>query len=731
MPVLHAAAARRPGVPRPAARARARLLPGRRLRRAAAAGGARDAARTAGSTCTSRCCRPGAARRRCSTRSCTATTSPARRRSGIEAGLDTGPVFGVVTEPIRPRDTAGDLLERLAVSGAGLLVATLDGIADGTLVARPQPADGVSLAPQDHRRRRRGSTGRRRRGTSTGWSAPARPRPGAWTTFRGERLKLGPVRRWRRPPTTSRPGELRRRPIGGCASAPAPSRSTLGDGAAARQAADAGRRLGARRPARSRASALAERRPAGAASARPATAATAASRTRLGAPLTTCCARSTRRTPTPTWCCRAARRTPARPAATPRSPPSSATARCAPRARSTRSSARCVDRPLAGSSPPVLDLLRLGAYQAAAHPRSRRTPRSPRRSTWLGASARPARPGSSTRCCARVAARRLGRLGGPARLAALRRCGRLALRTAHPDWIADAFAAALEAGGDLAETEPRSPPTTSGPQHPSGRLARRRTAPSVGRASPAASPARARRMRCGCPAATRPRCAAVRAASGRGPGRGQPAVRPRAGERAARRPGRSAGSTCAPARAARPRCWPALGAERGATVHGERTASAPGRAGAPRPPTALAASRCIVGDARELAGAGGGYDRVLLDAPCTGLGALRRRPEARWRRGPDDLADRWSRCSASCWPRRCGWSARAGSSATSPARRTRRRRVDEVVARTSSCSTPGRCSPACPDLGDGPTVQLWPHRHGTDAMFFALLAGGDSCDVFG
>jgi methionyl-tRNA formyltransferase len=66
----------------------------------------------------------------------------------LEAGLDTGPVFGVVTEPIGPRDTAGDLLGRLAVSGAGLLVATLDGIADGSLVAEPQSADGISLAPR-------------------------------------------------------------------------------------------------------------------------------------------------------------------------------------------------------------------------------------------------------------------------------------------------------------------------------------------------------------------------------------------------------------------------------------------------------------------------------------------------------------------------------------------------------------------------------------------------------
>jgi methionyl-tRNA formyltransferase len=110
----------------------------------------------------------------------------------LEKGLDTGPVLGVMTEAIRPRDTAGDLLGRLAEAGAGLLVATLDGIEDGTVVARPQSPDGVSLAPkiemEDARVR---------------WSRPAiavdrlvrgcTPAPGAWTLFRGERLKLGPV----------------------------------------------------------------------------------------------------------------------------------------------------------------------------------------------------------------------------------------------------------------------------------------------------------------------------------------------------------------------------------------------------------------------------------------------------------------------------------------------------------------------------------------------------------
>jgi methionyl-tRNA formyltransferase len=110
----------------------------------------------------------------------------------IQAGLDTGPVFGTVTEPIGPRDTAGELLERLAVSGARLLVATLDGIAAGTLVAEPQPAEGISLAPKVEQADAR-----------VDWSLPCHvvdrrvrgvtPAPGAWTTWRGERLRLGPV----------------------------------------------------------------------------------------------------------------------------------------------------------------------------------------------------------------------------------------------------------------------------------------------------------------------------------------------------------------------------------------------------------------------------------------------------------------------------------------------------------------------------------------------------------
>ncbi|WP_369254591.1 methionyl-tRNA formyltransferase [Geodermatophilus amargosae] len=130
----------------------------------------------------------------------------------LEQGLDTGPVFGVVTEPIGPRDTAGDLLGRLAVSGARLLVATLDGIAAGTLVPRAQPADGVSLAPRIETA-----------DAQVDWALPAHvvdrrvrgvtPAPGAWTTWRGDRLRLGPVEPLPSPPALE-PGEVAAGPDG-------------------------------------------------------------------------------------------------------------------------------------------------------------------------------------------------------------------------------------------------------------------------------------------------------------------------------------------------------------------------------------------------------------------------------------------------------------------------------------------------------------------------------------
>ena len=120
--------------------------------------------------------------------------------------LDAGPVFGVMTERIRPTDTAGDLLARLAEGGAGLLVATLDGIEDGSLEARPQPGEGVSLAPKVTVEAAR-----------VDWTEPAvavdrmiracTPAPGAWTTFQEQRVKLGPVTVAESSPAVS-PGRL-------------------------------------------------------------------------------------------------------------------------------------------------------------------------------------------------------------------------------------------------------------------------------------------------------------------------------------------------------------------------------------------------------------------------------------------------------------------------------------------------------------------------------------------
>ena len=110
----------------------------------------------------------------------------------IVKALDAGPTFGLMTQTIRPDDTAGSLLAKLAEGGAGLLVQTLDGIADGSLEARPQPEEGMSYAPKIEVEDAR-----------IDWAHPAAaidrqvractPFPGAWTTYAGERMKVEPV----------------------------------------------------------------------------------------------------------------------------------------------------------------------------------------------------------------------------------------------------------------------------------------------------------------------------------------------------------------------------------------------------------------------------------------------------------------------------------------------------------------------------------------------------------
>jgi methionyl-tRNA formyltransferase len=145
----------------------------------------------------------------------------------LEEGLDTGPVYGVLTETVRPRDTAGDLLERLSVAGARLLVATLDGIEDGTLHPRPQPCEGVSLAPKVRADEAR-----------VDWALPAiavdrrirgcTPAPGAWTLLRGERVKLGPVTPVLVPGSTGAAGSSGETSAGSSGRQPAPGELRVG-----------------------------------------------------------------------------------------------------------------------------------------------------------------------------------------------------------------------------------------------------------------------------------------------------------------------------------------------------------------------------------------------------------------------------------------------------------------------------------------------------------------------
>ncbi|MEU1980465.1 RsmB/NOP family class I SAM-dependent RNA methyltransferase [Nocardia sp. NPDC019395] len=130
-----------------------------------------------------------------------------------------------------------------------------------------------------------------------------------------------------------------------------------------------------------------------------------------------------------------------------------------------------------------------------------------------------------------------------------------------------------------------------------------------------------------------------------------------------------------------------------------------------------------IADGRD-SGLTAGYDRILVDAPCTGLGALRRRPEARWRRTPADIADLVAlqrELVAAAWDL-----VRPGGvvvySTCSPHLPETVAVVADAVRRTGAEQLDAReLLPGVTGLGHGPTAQLWPHRHGTDAMFVAAL----------
>jgi 16S rRNA (cytosine967-C5)-methyltransferase len=133
----------------------------------------------------------------------------------------------------------------------------------------------------------------------------------------------------------------------------------------------------------------------------------------------------------------------------------------------------------------------------------------------------------------------------------------------------------------------------------------------------------------------------------------------------------------------------------------------------------------LVGDSRTRQPDGRGYDRVLLDAPCTGLGALRRRPEARWRRSPADLAEltglQAELLAAALRLVRPG--GLVGYATCSPHLAETRHQIERLLAGDASVELVD-ARPAfagVPGTDGSAMVQLWPHRHGTDAMFFAAL----------
>lgn len=389
--------------------------------------------------------------------------------------------------------------------------------------------------------------------------------------------------------------------------------------------------------------------------------------------------------------------------------------------------AACVDRPLDDVDIEVRLLLRLGAYQLL---RTRIPPHAA-----VATTVDLARTTGHGRAAGFLNAvlRRVGARDWDAWVDALTEgatpIARLALRYAHPEWVAEAFADALGESttadaNDLVQTEAA---LAADEQRPSthlvawpGRCDRGELVTASGGAPGPYSPY-AVRMSGGNPAdldAVRTHRAAVQdegsqlcaLALTQVPidGRDERWLDLCAG------PGGKAALLAA------------LATERGATLVANE--QHPHRADLVRAVTAGWPVEVQVGDARALPG-DGSYDRVLLDAPCTGLGALRRRPEARWRRNPHDLADlvvlQGELLAAALRL------VRPGGVVAYVTCSPHRAETLDVIAQTSAASAPPEFVdarpffPRVPDLGPGPTVQLWPHRHGTDAMFCALLRRAD------
>ncbi|GAA3513148.1 RsmB/NOP family class I SAM-dependent RNA methyltransferase [Georgenia daeguensis] len=440
-------------------------------------------------------------------------------------------------------------------------------------------------------------------------------------------------------------------------------------------------------------------------------------------------------------------------------------------------------RPLSALDPEVLDLLRLGAHQilgmrVPAHAAVSETVALTR--TVAG----PA-PAGLVNAVLRAVARTdlagwLERIGEVADPDGTNQVARLSATTSHPEWITRALRQSLLADGrpadelgDLLDADNEPPrvtlvarPGLVAPQDLAEEIARESGQTAVpGRWSPFAlvaaggDPSRlpsVRRARAGAQDEGSQLVAlALAAAPLAPPDEGE--QRPTAGvDDADRATARQAGESPSGAdqphlsqageRPAGDRAWldlcagpggkaallGALAHERGATLLANEVA--PHRAGLVRGSVSAVPDGTVqvrVGDGRDLGEEmPGRFDRVLVDAPCTGLGALRRRPESRWRRTPADLTQlgalqRSLLASAVEATRVGGVVAYVTCSPHLAETRTvvedALRRLGDVELLDAAAVVRSIAVTEPPGLGDGPFVQLWPHAHGTDAMFLALL----------
>ncbi len=378
--------------------------------------------------------------------------------------------------------------------------------------------------------------------------------------------------------------------------------------------------------------------------------------------------------------------------------------------------ASCASRPVAAIDAPLLDVVRLGAYQLLRL----RVPSHAAVTTSVDLARSIGGEGAArfANAVLRRVAERDGELGAPA--FAADPVGHLAVEHAHPRWVVEAFRDAL--GGDFAETAT----LLAADDRPAVHLVAR--------------PGRITREE------LLAECAATGLDAAPGPwspyavrlGGGDPGQLPAVREQ--RAAVQDEGSQlCAlavdrllpagPATVADVCAGPGgkaalleglLAARGGALVAGELRTH---RVGLVR--NALDRSLVVQADGTRPPWRAGAFDAVLLDAPCTGLGALRRRPESRWRRQPEDV-------------HRLATLQRDLITASLPAVRTggllvyvvcsphRREGVDLVertlTGRSDVTAVDVRAAlPGVPDLGDGPWVQLWPHRQGTDAMFLSAV----------